>query len=59
MAGRIVTFGLSKDPAGLNAALAAARIDVTVREHEVRVSPALFNNEEDIDKFLSVTRGRA
>ena len=55
----IVTFGLSKDPADLNAALAAARIDVTVREHEVRVSPALFNTEEDIDKFLSVTRGRA
>jgi len=54
----IVTFGLSKDPADLNAALAAARIDVTVREHEVRVSPALFNTEEDIDKFLSVTRGR-
>lgn len=55
----IVTFQLSSDPAGLAAALAAARIDVTVREHEVRVSPALFNTDEDIDAMLAVTRGRA
>ena len=54
----IVTFRLSKDPADLGAALAAARIDVTVREHEVRVSPALFNTEEDIDRILGVTRDR-
>jgi selenocysteine lyase/cysteine desulfurase len=55
----IVTFALAKDPAELEAALTAARVDVTVREHEVRVSPALFNTEEDIDRFLGVTRGRA
>ncbi len=54
----IVTFRLSRDPAELGAALAAARIDVTVREHEVRVSAALFNTEDDIDGFLAVTRGR-
>ena len=54
----IVTFRPSKDPADLGAALAAARIDVTVREHEVRVSPALFNTEEDIDRILGVTRDR-
>ena len=55
----IVTFRLSKDPADLSAALTAARVDVTVREHEVRVSPALFNTEDDIDGILAVTRGRA
>ena len=55
----IVTFRLSKDPAELSAALTAARVDVTVREHEVRVSPALFNTEDDIDGILAVTRGRA
>lgn len=55
----IVTFQLSKDPADLNAALIAARVDVTVREHEVRVSPALFNTENDINGLLEVTRGRA
>ncbi len=52
----IVTFKLVKDPTELSAALTAARIDVTVREHEVRVSPALFNTENDIDRLLAVTR---
>lgn len=55
----IVTFQLTRDPADLNAALSTARIDVTMREHEVRVSPALFNTEEDIDRLLERTRGRA
>lgn len=55
----IVTFGTARDTAGIGEALAAARIDVTVREREVRVSPALFNTEEDIDRLLNATRGRA
>lgn len=55
----IVTFRLEGDPTVLSAALAEARIDVTVREHDVRVSPALFNTEGDIDNLLAVTRGRA
>jgi len=55
----IVTFRISRDPAGLGAALAAARVDVTVREHEARVSPALFNTEDDIHRFLEVSLGRA
>lgn len=55
----IVAFQLAKDPAALAAALTAARVDVTVREHEVRVSPALFNTSDDIDRMLEVTRGHA
>ena len=45
--------------AELGTALSAARVDTTVREQEVRVSAALFNTEEDIDRILSVTHGRS
>jgi selenocysteine lyase/cysteine desulfurase len=55
----IVSFRVAKGPRDLEAAFAAERIDVTGRELEVRVSPALFNTEEDIDRFLGATRGRS
>jgi len=54
----IVTFRTAK-AAELGTALSAARVDTTVREQEVRVSAALFNTEEDIDRILSVTHGRS
>ncbi|MBL8984460.1 MAG: hypothetical protein JNL26_19900, partial [Gemmatimonadetes bacterium] len=41
------------------AAFEKATIDVTVRDalKQVRVSPALFNTAEEIDKLLEVTKG--
>jgi selenocysteine lyase/cysteine desulfurase len=47
-----------KDPAAAQTAFAAATIDVTVREKEkqVRVSPALFNNDAEVGKFLEVLK---
>jgi selenocysteine lyase/cysteine desulfurase len=54
----IVTYFMSKEPATLTAAFARASIDVTVRgaTGQVRVSPALFNTADDIERFLEVTR---
>ena len=54
----IVTFRAA-NATDLGTAFSAARVDTTVREREVRVSAALFNNEEDIDRLLSVTQDRA
>ncbi len=47
-----------EDPAAAATAFASATIDVTVREKEkqVRVSPALFNTQEEIGKFLEVLK---
>lgn len=54
----IVTYYTTKDPAALSAALEKASIDVTVRgaTGQVRVSPALFNTQADIARFLEATR---
>jgi len=52
----IVTFYFSKPPNEMRAALARANIDVTVRENQARVSPALFNTQDEVDAFLAVTR---
>jgi selenocysteine lyase/cysteine desulfurase len=52
----IVAFYSDKPPAALSAAFAAANIQVTARDGAVRVAPALFNNTDDIDHCLGVTR---
>lgn len=54
----IVTFYVASEPAKVRAAFEAAGVDVTVRDalKQVRVSPALFNTDEDVDRFLGVTR---
>lgn len=46
------------DPAGF---FAKAGVDVSVREggRMVRVSPALYNTADDIDRFLAITKGLA
>jgi selenocysteine lyase/cysteine desulfurase len=41
----------------VRAALDQAQVDVTVREGHVRASMALFNNADDVDRLLAVTRG--
>jgi selenocysteine lyase/cysteine desulfurase len=55
----IVTYFFTGDAARQRQAFERAAIDVTVRDaqKQVRVSAALFNTSEEIEKFLQVTRG--
>ncbi|HUQ80305.1 MAG TPA: aminotransferase class V-fold PLP-dependent enzyme [Gemmatimonadaceae bacterium] len=57
-ASSILCFYTTKPTADVRAAFEGAKVDVTVREGHVRVSPALFNNEGDIDRMLAVTKQR-
>ncbi|MEO6529210.1 MAG: aminotransferase class V-fold PLP-dependent enzyme [Gemmatimonadaceae bacterium] len=43
-------------PAGLTATLGAASVFVSVRGDSIRVAPHLYNDEGDIDRFVSVLR---
>ncbi|MCC6929905.1 MAG: aminotransferase class V-fold PLP-dependent enzyme [Gemmatimonadaceae bacterium] len=54
----IVTYYFDRDPAELKAAFAAAKVSVSVRDakRQVRVSPALFNTQDEIDHFLEVSK---
>jgi selenocysteine lyase/cysteine desulfurase len=52
----IVTFFITRPPDAWHAALDAAKIDVTIRNAQVRVSPALFNNADEIDQLLSIAK---
>ena len=51
----IVTIYTSKPMADARAAFHAAKVDVTVRNGQVRIAPALFNTADDIDRCLEVT----
>ena len=55
----IVTFYCAKPLDEFRAAFRAANIDVTMRNGQVRVSPALFNNMDEIERCLEVTKGLA
>lgn len=46
-----VTFGL-KDATATAAQLKKSGIAITVRRDQMRISPSVFNNQEDIDKLL-------
>ena len=52
----IVTFNCSRPVADVRAAFQAANIEVTVRGGQVRVAPALFNNADEIERCLEVTK---
>jgi selenocysteine lyase/cysteine desulfurase len=54
----IVTYYTDRDAATLTTAFERATVDVTVRggAGQVRVSPALFNSNTDIARFLEVSR---
>jgi selenocysteine lyase/cysteine desulfurase len=52
----IVTMYATKPMADVHAAFQAAKVDVTVRDGQVRIAPALFNTSEEIDRCLEVTR---
>jgi len=51
-----VTFYITKPADAWRAALDAAKIDVTIRNAQIRVSPALFNNADEIDQLLSIAK---
>jgi len=52
----IVTFLCGRPVPDARAAFQAANIEVTVRAGQVRVAPALFNNADEIEKCLEVTK---
>ena len=52
----IVTFYTTKPEADVRSAFQAAKVEVTVRTEMVRVSAALFNNTDDVDRCLDVTK---
>ena len=52
----IVTLNCGRPIADTRAAFQTAHIEVTVRNGQVRVAPALFNNADEIEKCLDVTQ---
>jgi selenocysteine lyase/cysteine desulfurase len=52
----IVTFRCARPAADVRAAFQAAHVEVTVRGGQVRVAPALFNNADEIERCLEVTK---
>ncbi len=52
----IVTFNCNQPVSARRAAFQAAKVEVTVRDRQVRIAPALFNNAEEIEKCLDVTK---
>jgi len=52
----IVTTYATKPMADVRAAFHAAKVDVTVRDGQVRIAPALFNTGDEVAKCLEVTR---
>lgn len=57
----IVTYYIDRDPAEVKKAFDKANVMVSVRDakRQVRVSPALFNTQGEIDRFLEVTKSLA
>ncbi len=55
----IVSFNHGADRAVLENQLADANVRLSFRENDaqIRVGPAMFNNEQDIDAFLDITKG--
>jgi len=52
----VLCFYTTKPTNDVRAAFNDAKIDVTVREGHVRVSMGLFNNADDVDSALAVTK---
>jgi selenocysteine lyase/cysteine desulfurase len=52
----IVTLYTTKPPSDVRAAFQSANVEVTVRDGTVRISPALFNNADDIERCLATTK---
>jgi len=52
----IVVMYSSKNPAEIRSAFETANVEVTIRNGTIRIAPALFNNDDDIDRCLEVTK---
>ena len=52
----IVTMYTTKPMADVRTAFQGAKVDVTARDGQVRIAPALFNTADEIDRCLEVTR---
>jgi selenocysteine lyase/cysteine desulfurase len=52
----IVAMYTTKNPADIRAAFDGANVEVTSRNGTIRIAPALFNNADDIDRCLEVTK---
>ena len=52
----IVVFYCTRPVADVRAAFQSARMEVTARNGQVRIAPALFNNADEIEKCLEVTK---
>jgi selenocysteine lyase/cysteine desulfurase len=52
----VLCFYTTKPTADVRKAFEDAKVDVTVREGHVRVSIALFNNSDEVDAALEVTK---
>jgi selenocysteine lyase/cysteine desulfurase len=50
--GAIVAFQL-KDPALVEAKLKKAKVDVTISDHRMRISPSVYNDHQDVDRLMS------
>jgi len=48
----IVTF-VAKNPEATIAKLKKANVTAKVTEHQLRISPSVFNDQQDIDKLLN------
>jgi selenocysteine lyase/cysteine desulfurase len=51
----IVTMYTTKPMADVRTAFQTANVDVTVRDGQVRIAPALFNTADEVDRCLEVT----
>lgn len=52
----VLCFYTKRPTTEINTAMNAAKIDVSVRDDHVRASIALFNNSDDVDRLLAVTK---
>jgi selenocysteine lyase/cysteine desulfurase len=52
----IVAIYTTKNPADIRATFDGANVEVTSRNGTIRIAPALFNNADDIDRCLEVTK---
>jgi selenocysteine lyase/cysteine desulfurase len=52
----IVTFRCDKPAPDVRKAFETAHVEVTVRKGHVRISPALFNNADEIEQCLAATK---
>ncbi len=52
----IVAFTCGRPVADTRAAFQSANVEVTARSGQVRIAPALFNNADEIEKCLELTK---